>query len=454
VSGSFEVTSSGLAGFRILSRRTRDQIEREHMLLRLVNAATQHLSTESKLAAFADAAVPAVSDVCGVYLLDSPLPAGRAPDGPIHTRRIAAPTTPGVVGPVPGRRAVWVGGDPATAAVTAAAAVIVNYSPDRPRAWADAAGVTEAIERGRVHCTAMVPVILDDRVHAVIAFGAGPDRPPYGEQHRELFTLISAQAAVALRQGDRYERVRDTALTLQRAMLTAPPPVDGLEIAVRYRPAGARIEVGGDWYDVFPLTDHRPDDPSLAVVVGDVAGHDLAAATVMGQLRSMLRGIALHAEGPDRPAPDRVLRSLDRAITHLRLVPLATCIAMHVRREPGDAAALRVEWSNAGHPAPVLLAPDGATTVLDAPPEPALGVTGTAARTSSRRRIAGGEVLLLFSDGLFERRTTPYDTAFARLRATVAGAAGRSLDDLCDILLGAAPHDDDVVLIALRQTSP
>ncbi|GAA1828885.1 hypothetical protein GCM10009836_03350 [Pseudonocardia ailaonensis] len=170
-----------------------------------------------------------------------------------------------------------------------------------------------------------------------------------------------------MRQGDLYDTARNTALTLQRAMLTAPPPVDGLDIAVRYRPAG-HDEVGGDWYDAFPL-----DTGEIGLVVSDIAGHDLTAATVMGQVRSMLRGFAIHDGGP----PDQTLTAVDHVIRTLQLTLLATCLYARVDPQP-TAEGHAVTWSNAGHSAPVILHPDGSTTVLDSPRDPVLGIPSAA----------------------------------------------------------------------------
>ncbi len=428
---------------------------REQILLHLVTASTQALSTEAKLAALAAAAVPVLSDVCAVYVLDPPLPAGRRPSAPIVAWRLAAPTSDGVVGPVPGRSSTWTGGDPASEAIAAATTVVATYTPQTPPAWAHAAGVARAIHDGGVHCTAMVPVIIDGHAHAFIAFGAGPDRAAYDEQHRELFDLVAAQTAIAIRQGNRYDHVRDTALTLQRAMLTDPPAVAGLDIQVRYRPAGEAAEVGGDWHDVFGLHDPSPDgdttaDGDLAVVVGDVAGHDLDAAAVMGQLRSMLRGFTVHNPG----TPEQALTALNHVIRRMRLTTLATCILAHLHPDPTGAtgpAGLELTWSNAGHPAPIVVHPDGTTTVLHEPLDPALGPFSDIGRTSASYRLPFGSTVLLFSDGLFERRALDYDESFDQLRDRVTAAHGMSTDGLCDELLRGAPHDDDIVLIAVRQ---
>lgn len=430
------VVANDITDHELARRQQAVRAAREQTLLRLVNASTRMSGTEDKLAALAGAAVPALADVCGVYLLDRPLPAGRAPAPPVVSWRIAAPTSPGVIGPVPQSRSVWIGDDPVSAAIAAGRPIVVHYDSAEPPAWAEPAGVAAAIGPGRVHSATIVPVLTDGAVRAIIAFGAGPGRAAYGDPDLELFGLIGAQAEVALQEGTRFDHVRATALTLQRALLDDPPDVDRLEVRVRYRPAGEGAEVGGDWYDVFALP-----GGDTAVVVGDVAGHDVNAAAVMGQLRSMLRGFAVHSGA----GPAEVLDALDHVVTQMRLTRLATCV--YARVAPAGPVLC---WSNAGNPAPILLLPSGETRILNRPRDPALGVPGTPGRTSDTLDLPPGSTLLLFSDGLFERRGHDVDDTYADLRARVGAQAGAGLDELCDELLEHAPHDDDLVLVALR----
>jgi serine phosphatase RsbU (regulator of sigma subunit) len=430
---------------QVLAQRQQERgAVREQVLLRLATASNEVSSMEAKLVAIANSAVPVVSDVCAINLLDQPLPAGRHPAKPITMWRLAAPTSDGQIGPVAGQKGVWCDGDPASAAIAAGRTVVYHYDPNDPPAWAARAGVERAIRVGRVHCTAMVPVAFDGHVHAVVAFGAGPRRAAYDEDDVELFELIAAQSAVAMRQGGVFDTVRSAALTLQRAMLSPPPLVEGLDIAVRYRPAGKTAEVGGDWYDVFPLADR-----DVAVVVGDIAGHDMHAAAIMGQVRSMLRGLALAHPGP----PDDTLVALDQVIRRLRLVLLATCVFVQIRRDrppTADAIDLWISWSNAGHPAPILIDPDGRIRVLDDPHDAALGVAEHLKRASGTHALPRGATLLLFTDGLYERRGIDLDACFELLAAKIAEVAHRPIEEMCDELLGFAPHEDDIALVVLR----
>ena len=247
---------------------------------------------------------------------------------------------------------------------------------------------------------------------------------------------LSAGAATARTQVQMAE-------ALQRSLLTDPPSTDGLETAVRYQPAARHTEVGGDWYDVFCLP-----DGATALVIGDVAGHDLPAAATMAQARGMLRGIAQSVGS--RPAA--VLGSLDRAFETLAM-PTPVTAVVAVLEPPatvGGEALLR--WSNAGHPPPVLVCADGTVRLLEFPPERLLGVTPEAPRSDHQVALRAGDTLLLYTDVLVERHDRHLDEGTAELLRTVRRLAGAPIGELCDGLLAGLPGrvEDDVALLAVR----
>lgn len=243
---------------------------------------------------------------------------------------------------------------------------------------------------------------------------------------------LSAEAAVT-------RGVVDAAETLQRHLLGRPPDIRTLESVVRYLPASRHAQVGGDWYDGF----ERPDGRSV-LVIGDVAGHDAAAAATMAEVRGMLRAIA-----PVTASPAAVLGRLDRAMADVGVPTLITAVVAMV--EPrGDALCLR--WSDAGHPAPVLLRADGRAEALVRPPELLLGVDASAERRDHEVELHEGDTVLLYTDGLVERRTATLDEGTAWLVEEVGRWAGRPLEELCDGLLAALGGrvEDDVALLAVR----
>jgi light-regulated signal transduction histidine kinase (bacteriophytochrome) len=250
----------------------------------------------------------------------------------------------------------------------------------------------------------------------------------------------------------RSRRVARAALTLQRSLLSEPPAPDHLEVAVRYVPAAQDAQVGGDWYDVFS----QPDG-ATALVIGDVVGHDTEAAACMGQLRGLLRGISY--DSADGPAG--VLTRLDRAMDGLQLRTLATTIVARLERQTPDEAArglTRLRWSNAGHPPPVLLRPDGSTEVLaPARAELLMGVHTAARRSDQVVTLPRGSTVLLYTDGLVERRDQLFDAGIERLRTELAALRDVPVDELADRLLARVLPDraeDDVALIAVRLHPP
>ncbi|WP_162392859.1 GAF domain-containing SpoIIE family protein phosphatase [Goekera deserti] len=278
---------------------------------------------------------------------------------------------------------------------------------------------------------------------------AGGD--PYTEDDVRLVEAIAASVSPALDNARQFATQRDFAARLQEALLTPPPAPDHLNVVVRYAPAEQEAQIGGDWYDAFV----QPDGSTM-LVIGDVAGHDSSAAVVMGQLRGLIRAIGYDSDA----GPAEVLARSDVAATGLRVDAYATVLVARIEQVPGDLTTRRLLWSNAGHPPPVLLDTAGEMTVLERRPSPMLGVAPGAARTDHELQLTDGETLLLYTDGLVERRHVSWEDSLDLLRAALAGAAQLPLDVLADRLLQRMrpeAGEDDVALIAVRpydQTRP
>ena len=246
----------------------------------------------------------------------------------------------------------------------------------------------------------------------------------------------------------RSRRVARAAETLQRSMLSEPPQPDHLQMAVRYVPAAREVQVGGDWYDAFA----QPDGATV-LVIGDVVGHDTEAAAVMGQLRGLLRGIAF--DSGDGPA--EVLSRLDRAIDGLHLEAIASVLVARLEQTPEeyDRGVTRIRWSNAGHLPPVALAPDGSTRLLGAGTRAdlLLGVFPDTARQEHVAEIERGSTVLLYTDGLVERRDQVFDEGIAQLTELLGDLVETPLAEVADTLLARMlPEraEDDVALVAVR----
>ena len=227
---------------------------------------------------------------------------------------------------------------------------------------------------------------------------------------------------------------------MQRSLLTRPLQPDGMEVAVRYLPAAQLAQLGGDWYDAFIAR-----SGTLTVAVGDVTGHDQQAAAAMAQVRNLLRGVSYTV----RASPGRVLTALDQAMFGLDVGVYATTILAQV--EPGADGRRTLRWSNAGHPPPVLLAADGRARLLETPPDTLLGLGG-GERADHTVALEPGAALVLYTDGLVERRRVPLQERFEWLAGVVDGCERLSAEALCDHILARleAPVEDDVALLVLR----
>lgn len=256
---------------------------------------------------------------------------------------------------------------------------------------------------------------------------------------------------IAARQVERAAAAATTRMaeTLQMSLLTDPVQPDHLQVAVRYRPAASDATVGGDWYDSFLTADDE-----LSLVIGDVTGHDREAVAAMGQLRNLLRGISYTLNKP----PAAILTALDTAMEHFSVGSLATAVVAQVEQTVLDKVLKRrrVRWSNAGHPPPLLLHPDGTAELLHTTPEVLLGVHTGRSRSDHVAQLAVGATLLLYTDGLIERRGEVLDEGLDRLVSAAETLAEHDLEGFCDALIARMGDDgdDDIALLALRAHDP
>jgi serine phosphatase RsbU (regulator of sigma subunit) len=258
---------------------------------------------------------------------------------------------------------------------------------------------------------------------------------------------VADRAGLALDNARLFSQQRKLAEELQRSLLTGPFAHPQAEVVVRYTPAAEAARVGGDWYDAF-----LQPSGAMMLVIGDVVGHDTAAAATMGQLRALLRGIATYSDA----GPVEVLRGLDASMAQLELGTYATAAVARFEQTPEEAARreTRMRWTNAGHLPPLVINCDGSLAAhADWRGELLLGVDPAVVRSESVMTLAAGTTVLLYTDGLIERRGGDLDEGMARLRAAATELAGASLDVLCDELLDRLVHgkpEDDVALVAIR----
>lgn len=294
-----------------------------------------------------------------------------------------------------------------------------------------------------------VPIPGRNGVLGSLLVARGAARTRFGEADLDVAVEIGRRAGTALDNARLYSGQRHLATELQQSLLTAPPVVAFAEIAVRYVAAAQQAQVGGDWYDAF-----RQRSGDLVLVIGDVVGHDTRAAAAMGQVRGLLRGICFSSAD----TPSRLLSSVDEAIVGLELTTMATAVLAQLSPPTGRDRrdGVRMQWSNAGHPPPLLLDASGRARLLEPRTGKAdllLGVDSLTRRSTEETTLPAGSTLLFYTDGLVERRGQDLDQGLQRLLDVVEQHAAEDLDDICDAVLAVmVPRagEDDVAMVAVR----
>jgi serine phosphatase RsbU (regulator of sigma subunit)/anti-sigma regulatory factor (Ser/Thr protein kinase) len=292
-------------------------------------------------------------------------------------------------------------------------------------------------EAGRA--MAGVPLLLDGETMGVLIVSSR--ERGYEAPDLLLLELVADRAARAIRQAELFQSARSTAIELQRSLLPdRMPHVRGLDVAVRYQPGQDGTEVGGDWYDLFPVPHGR-----VAIVVGDVVGRGLRAAARMGRVRTALRAYALESS-----SPLETVERLDRFVAAEEPLEFTTLIVVFLDPITGDATAC-----SAGHLAPLIVGRD-ATRLAPIANGPPIGVAQPGSRRESRLRLGEGETLLAYTDGLVEDRAVGLDAGLRRLRE-VALASGTAADLVERVLAGMGARggsSDDVAIVAVRRLGP
>jgi len=302
--------------------------------------------------------------------------------------------------------------------------------------------LADTLSRLRADNVLAVPVMADSHPVGVLSLARDEGRPCFTENDVEVAEEFARRLADAMANAETSAREHTIAETLQRAVLPdALPAVPGLELTAGYLTASDGVHVGGDWYDVFPLGDGR-----VGLVIGDVAGHSINSASIMGQVRSMLRAYAL-----DQPQPSDVLQRTNAAM--IRLLPEAIASAIYAVLDPATGDLV---YANAGHPPPLITTGTGDAEYLEDAPGIMLGVSPDIPLCAAERRLAPGTSLLFYTDGLIEDRRRAIDEGLSALAEALKRSAACSVDEIRDaaesLLDGEPLRADDVCLLAARLT--
>ncbi|MGV9498510.1 PP2C family protein-serine/threonine phosphatase [Streptomyces sp. NPDC003642] len=266
------------------------------------------------------------------------------------------------------------------------------------------------------------------------------DGQPFDVHDENVVMALASAAGIAIENVRLFERVRVGAEQFQRLLLPTLPDLAPFSAAAVYRPAAEPSRLGGDWYDAIPLP-----GGVVAVVIGDVVGHDLHAAAAMASTRNMLRALLFDRGSP----PGAVLTRLDRTLQAVTPNPVTTTALARI--EP-EGAGWRLRWSTAGHVPPLLVTPDHRVEILTAEPGLPLGVAPEEPRPDHARLLPPEATLLFFTDGLIEHPAHDIDTSLSELAELASERAHLPLEDFVHALAEHHPSDghDDMALLALR----
>ena len=413
--------------------RARTRLE---LLARATEAVNREWEAVQELQALADVLVPTFADGATVHLIDPVMP-----NGPLTGRQLISRVTFDVPDDAAVKTFSYTGDHPFVELVRTGRPMLLQHPPQSDARWARDAALAEGERTLGWHTSLLTPIRSGGRVIAVLTFVARGDRLPFVDEDLTFVGELAARASTAVEHAHRFQETRLAALTLQQAMLTELPERADVQIEARYQPALANLQVGGDWYDAFTLP-----CGDLGLVVGDVVGHDLHAATVMGQLRSMFRGIAMD----DATDPPAAVGRINELAIALKITQFTTLL--YARLAPDPAGGATLTWTSAGHPVPMLIRPGDGARSLTGGAGMVLGVPTHGTRTSGQASLAPGSTLLLYTDGLIERRAVDLDEMTTRLETLAAELAAAPLRVFCDELLAQSLPEagDDIALLAVR----
>ncbi|MBX6765841.1 MAG: SpoIIE family protein phosphatase [Actinomadura rubrobrunea] len=419
-----------------------DRTGRLTQVAEIISVLTQTLDTEEALSRLGRLLVPRLADWAAVDL--------RVEPGQVHRVAVTGPkgrtfgreTWHGPLPPLAEHSLsplvrVLHGGEPALLGPQEIAA-----SPDSSLAALQA----EFLQAIGAVSAVVVPLGTARQTTGALTLARTDPARPFDTAELALAGDIGRSVGHAIDNARSFGRQREIAEAMQRNLLAPLPQHGSLRLSARYQPAPVGSQVGGDWYDAFLLR-----DGAIALVIGDVAGHDLNAAAGMAQLHGTLRSLAWDRTEP----PGAIIDRLDEAIPTITDVAMATVILACVAGP--ENGPWRLRWANAGHPPPLLVTRDGRADYLKQGLGLLLGTgLGEDPHPDAAAALPPGSTLLLYTDGLIELPGTDLDTGLGRLRRHATALARHPLEDFCDQILQrmSAGNTDDVALLALRMPQP
>ncbi|MFD9502671.1 PP2C family protein-serine/threonine phosphatase [Streptomyces sp. NPDC060035] len=424
-----------------MDREVQFALDRLTLLINAAEALASTLDEETGLRRLCHTLVPGLADWCAVDLLDRRGRLRRIVVAHRDADRLSPGLYEGLLPPTEGSAAAV-----ARALRGAGPILLTEFLPPRRAVDPLHARELELFDRMTADTAVIAPLRARRQVLGVITLVRTTSEARLDEDVLSLVEDLAHRVGLAVDNSRLHFEAQHTAERLQRSLLPDLPTEGPVELAARYQSAVATAQVGGDWYDAFLLA-----EGATALIIGDVAGHDLRSAVTMSQMRNMLRGIACDRKEP----PGKILARLDAATHILYPHQTLTCIYALVEKPLPDGP-WQLHYAVAGHPAPLLVTREGETRFLDGGRSMMLGVDPDEHRPDATDVLPANSTLLLYTDGLVERRDEVLDRGLARLRQHAAALAREPLETFCDELLNglATAGTDDVALIAVRVAAP
>ena len=419
--------------------------QRRHALFNRASGAISNTALiEDMLKALPEVIVPEVADVCTVHLL-SPTSSPETSANPFIVERLATKAREGITVPPPRFQSRFTIRSTYLELIRQKRSIHRVFPVGKPPLDPLSPNSSRWLRQVKANSVVMLPITVEGELVASLVAVVCGEREPLTQDDADLLADLIDHLQPTIDTFASFQRTQRVARALQHSLLSDPPTIPGLPIVGRYQTSPTSAEVGGDWYDAFIV------DDTIMLVIGDVAGHDLTAATAMSQMRNMLRAFA--ADHPHNP--HEVLRRLDGAVQRSgEYKGTATCILARVT--PDSDGIWQVDYSVAGHLPPLLVLPNGETRFLEKAHDLLLGVDPTMPRHRALEVLPSGATLLLYTDGLVEHPHESLDIGLERLAHHCAAMARIPLNTFCDRLLTELPiaGNDDITLIALRLESP
>jgi serine phosphatase RsbU (regulator of sigma subunit) len=414
-----------------------EALERLALLADASSALASTLELREALRRLCHVVVPQLGDCCAIDLLGDHGDVHRVVVAHHDTRRLPTGHLEGPLPPIPEES------DDALARVLRGVGPLLLDRAALRSGGDNAFHATqrELFARLRAHSVIVAPLRTRRQVLGAVTLARSASRTPLTADDVALVEDLAHRTALAVDNSHLFASVQHVAERLQRSLLPPLPDNAPFSVTARYVPATTAAEVGGDWYDFFPL----PDTAS-ALIIGDVIGHDVQAAVIMSQLRNMLRALACDRREP----PSDILRRLDVISDTLYTGHIASCI--YARLENSGQGHWHLYFSNAGHLPPLLVEHDGDTRYLNDTHGLLLGVDTSQDRPDHKELLPPAATLLLYTDGLIERPGESVAHRLHLLRQHTAALAREPLDTFCDEILAdfGTGSTDDIALLAVR----